>query len=123
MMTGGGKFNDDDRELYQRRASLQGMMTVLFGYGYLSLLTVVILTYGLPKLWGFYHVAVVAAAAAVAAVAVASASAFAVLGSRRSSYMRHAIVNIGSTTVAKTITTILAARRIIHSDNNERRAG
>ena len=106
------------------------MMTVLFGYGYLSLLTVpvasvvVILTYGLPKLWGFYHVAVVAAAAAaVAAVAVASASAFAVLGSRRSSYMRHAIVNIGSTTVAKTITTILAARRIIHSDNNERRAG
>ena len=98
------------------------MMTVLFGYGYLSLLTVVILTYGLPKLWGFYHVAVVAAAA-VAAVAVASASAFAVLGSRRSSYMRHAIVNIGSTTVAKTITTILAARRIIHSDNNERRAG
>lgn len=55
---------DEHLELCQRRATLQGMITVAIGFAYIPFLTVplvsilVVLVYGLPKLWsGYYQVA------------------------------------------------------------------
>ena len=57
-------FKEEHIELYQRRATLQGMITVGIDFAYIPLLTVplvrlfVVLVYGLLKRWsGYYQVA------------------------------------------------------------------
>lgn len=56
-------FKEEHIELYQRRATLQGMITVGIDFAYSFInrspcTTFVVLVYGLPKLWsGYYQVA------------------------------------------------------------------